>query len=149
MPFTPHDLGLHKLLKLLSPAVRPVLNRATNKRLKNAVNIADLRACAETRLHKMCFGYLDSGGDDEVTLRRNHDAYSQIEMHFQVRTSLIHYQFLHDGVEGVGRVGATPGLEHHNIRTPGVATLLCLPHCRQQNVPHRRRGSCSTRSCSP
>ena len=32
----------------------------------------------------MCFGYLDSGGDDEVSLRRNHDAYTQLEMHFQV-----------------------------------------------------------------
>ena len=49
----------------------------------------------------MCFGYLDSGGDDEVdsqimdsqvlnpfpfqvTLRRNKDAYSELEMHFHV-----------------------------------------------------------------
>ena len=84
MPITPHDLGLNKLLKIFNPLVRPVLNRAPNKRLKNAVNIADLRACAESRVHKMCFGHLDSGGDDEVTLRRNHDAYSQLEMHFQV-----------------------------------------------------------------
>ena len=127
MPLTPHDLGLHKLLRLFSPAVRPVLNRGANKRLKNAVNIADLRECAETRLHKMCFGYLDSGGDDEVTLRRNHDAFSQIEMHFQVRTSLL-YCSANDGVTGVGRVGAPPGPEHHNIRAPGVATFLCLPH---------------------
>jgi len=36
----------------------------------------------------MCFGYLDSGGDDEVSLRRNHDAYTQIEMHFKVLAGL-------------------------------------------------------------
>ena len=88
MPITPHDLGLHKLLKIFSPLVRPMLNRGSNKRLKKAVNISDLRACAESRVHSMCFGYLDSGGDDEVTLRRNHDAYSQLEMHFQVRRHL-------------------------------------------------------------
>ena len=84
MPVTPHDLKLNRLLKLIDPLVRPLINRPTNKRLRNAVNIADLRACAESRVHKMCFGYLDSGGDDEVTLRRNHDAFSQLEMHFQV-----------------------------------------------------------------
>jgi len=88
MPLTPHDLGLHKLLKLFTPLVRPVLNRGPNKRLRKAVNIADLRACAEARVHSMCFGYLDSGGDDEVTLRRNHDAYSQLEMHFKVLSGL-------------------------------------------------------------
>ena len=82
---TPHQLGLHRLLSPLSPLVRPLINRAANKRLRKAVNISDLRACAEARVHKMCFGYLDSGGDDEVTLRRNHDAFSQLEMHFQVK----------------------------------------------------------------
>lgn len=84
MPLTPHDLGLHKLLKLFSPLVKPVVNKAAVRRLKAAVNIADVRRCAEKRVHSMCFGYLDSGGDDEVSLRRNHDAYTQLEMHFQV-----------------------------------------------------------------
>ena len=84
MPLTPHDLGLHKLLKLFSPLVRPLLNTGATKRLRSAVNIADVRSCAEQRTHSMCFGYLDSGGDDEVSLRRNHDAYTQLEMHFKV-----------------------------------------------------------------
>lgn len=69
MPVTPHSLGLHKLLRFLTPAVRPVLNRGSRRRLREAVNIADLRAAAEKRVHSMCFGYLDSGGDDEVRLR--------------------------------------------------------------------------------
>ena len=75
MPLTPHSLGLHKLLGLFSPAVRPIINRSvtrcfcsdcgvfhfpskykrsedcfmilfhrgSRKRLRSAVNIADLR----------------------------------------------------------------------------------------------------------
>lgn len=88
MPVTPHSLGLHKVLRLLSPALRPLLNRGSRRRLREAVNIADLRAAAENRVHSMCFGYLDSGGDDEVTLRRNKDAYSELEMHFHVLAGL-------------------------------------------------------------
>ena len=88
MPVTPHSLGLHRLLRYVSPLVRPGLNRGSRRRLREAVNIADLRAAAEQRVHSMCFGYLDSGGDDEVTLRRNKDAYSELEMHFQVLAGL-------------------------------------------------------------
>jgi isopentenyl diphosphate isomerase/L-lactate dehydrogenase-like FMN-dependent dehydrogenase len=36
----------------------------------------------------MCFGYLDSGGDDEVTIRRNKDAYNEYELHFKVLSGL-------------------------------------------------------------
>ena len=71
MPITPHSVGLHKLLGLFSPAVRPIVNRqvkiqqkgffntflckrivfmvievvfrGSRKRLRSAVNIADLR----------------------------------------------------------------------------------------------------------
>ena len=84
MPLTPHTFGLHHLLKLFTPLAKPILNRPSLKRLRKAVNVADVRACAQQRVHSMCFGYLDSGGDDEVSLRRNHDAYTQIEMHFKV-----------------------------------------------------------------
>jgi len=85
---TPHSLGLHKLLRLFNPLVRPIVNRGPNRRLREAVNVADVRKCAEGRVHKMCFGYLDSGGDDEVTIRRNKDAFSQLEMHFHVLAGL-------------------------------------------------------------
>ena len=84
MPVTPHTFGLNHLLKFFTPLARPILNRPSLKRLRRAVNVADVRACAQQRVHSMCFGYLDSGGDDEVSLRRNHDAYTQIEMHFKV-----------------------------------------------------------------
>ena len=32
----------------------------------------------------MVFDYLDGGADDEITLRRNKDAYSELEMHYRV-----------------------------------------------------------------
>eukprot|EP00088_Acartia_fossae_P016889 TRINITY_DN1951_c0_g1_i2.p1 TRINITY_DN1951_c0_g1~~TRINITY_DN1951_c0_g1_i2.p1 ORF type:complete len:434 (+),score=24.96 TRINITY_DN1951_c0_g1_i2:67-1368(+) len=85
---TPHKLGLHNLLKFLSPVLRPVLNIPTKRRLENAVNIADLRLCAEKRLPRMIFGYLDTGSDDEISLRRNKDAYTQYDMHFKVLAGL-------------------------------------------------------------
>ena len=37
---------------------------------------------------KMVFDYLDGGSDDEITLRRNKDAYSQIEMHYKVLSGI-------------------------------------------------------------
>ena len=35
-------------------------------------------------MHRMCFGYLDSGADDEVTLRRSKDAFLERELHYRV-----------------------------------------------------------------
>ena len=35
------------------------------------VNIADLRRCAERRLPRVVFDYIDGGADGEVTLREN------------------------------------------------------------------------------
>ena len=117
MPLTPHSLGLHKLLGLFSPAVRPIINRSLlgafvwivlffisppntrevktaswfcftgeaekdcallwilltwgaskiiSKKSDSFCFIMMTREAAEARVHKMCFGYLDSGGDDEV-----------------------------------------------------------------------------------
>ena len=141
MPLTPHDLGLHKLLKLFTPLVRPLVNRAGARRLRKAVNIADVRSCAEKRVHSMCFGYLDSGGDDEVSLRRNHDAYTQLEMHFQVLTS--HNQmktfFVVKPCPGPSRHPATPGFEYSVIWPGCLPPLLHLSHCGQQDVPPRGR----------
>lgn len=36
----------------------------------------------------MCFGYLDSGADDEVTLRRNKDAFLNYALHYQILPGL-------------------------------------------------------------
>jgi hypothetical protein len=48
---TPHSMGLNKILKPLDPIVRPLLNYNAEKRLKAAINIADLRVAAEKRMH--------------------------------------------------------------------------------------------------
>ena len=85
---TPHSLGLHKILSLLSPLVRPVVNWNAERRLANAVNVSDIRDCAKQRAHKMVFDYLDSGADDEVTLRRNKDAFVDLEFHYKVLAGL-------------------------------------------------------------
>jgi isopentenyl diphosphate isomerase/L-lactate dehydrogenase-like FMN-dependent dehydrogenase len=45
---------------------------------RNAVNISDLRGLAGKRLPRVVFDYLDGGADDEVTLRRNCEAFGAI-----------------------------------------------------------------------
>ena len=85
---TPHSLGLHKLLRPLRPLVNPFVEAGAKRRLRNAVNIADLRECARKRAHLMVFDYLDSGADDELALRRAKDAYSELELHYNVLAGL-------------------------------------------------------------
>ena len=50
---SPHDLGLHHVLKPLRPLVNPLVGTLAKRRLEKAVNIADLRMCAKKRAHKM------------------------------------------------------------------------------------------------
>ena len=40
-----------------------------------------VREAAEARVHSMCFGYLDSGGDDEVVQRLHCDHY-RVHYHY-------------------------------------------------------------------
>lgn len=83
---TPHKLGLHKVLKHIP--LNALFDAPSKRRLAKAVNIADLRLCAKARAHKMVFDYLDAGADDEISLRRGKDAYSQLEMHYHVLSGL-------------------------------------------------------------
>jgi len=83
---TPHKLGLHKILKHIP--LNAIFDAPSKRRLAKAVNIADLRLCAKARAHKMVFDYLDSGADDEISLRRAKDAYSELEMHYKVLAGL-------------------------------------------------------------
>jgi hypothetical protein len=87
MPF--HRLGVHKVLSQV-PLVGKTLNYSFALGVKNAVNTADLRLVAKSRAHKMAFGYLDAGSDDEISLRRGKDAYSELGMHFHVLSGLQH-----------------------------------------------------------
>merc|ERR1719162_703861 len=63
-------------------------SRRERPRLAKAINISDLRDCAKMRAHKMVFDYLDSGADDEISLRRGKDAYSELEMHYKILSGL-------------------------------------------------------------
>lgn len=76
--------GLEPWLSRLRPWVSSHLDIFSRRRLANAVNIADLRLCAERRAHRMVFDYIDSGADDEITLRRNKRALDEIELHYHV-----------------------------------------------------------------
>eukprot|EP00546_Thalassionema_frauenfeldii_P015731 CAMPEP_0178912318 /NCGR_PEP_ID=MMETSP0786-20121207/10195_1 /TAXON_ID=186022 /ORGANISM="Thalassionema frauenfeldii, Strain CCMP 1798" /LENGTH=431 /DNA_ID=CAMNT_0020584885 /DNA_START=158 /DNA_END=1453 /DNA_ORIENTATION=+ len=82
MIFNPHKFGIHKLLKNIP--LNGVFDAPYRAAVKKAVNIADLRSIAKARAHKMVFDYLDAGGDDEITLRRQKDAYTQLECHYKV-----------------------------------------------------------------
>lgn len=48
--------------------------------IKNAISIEDLRKIAKQKLPRMVFDYIDGGADDEITLRRNHERYKDIEL---------------------------------------------------------------------
>ncbi|MEO0413284.1 MAG: alpha-hydroxy acid oxidase [Pseudomonadota bacterium] len=48
--------------------------------LDDCYNIADLRRLAKRRAHKMVFDYIDGAADDEVTLARNNNDFSDIDL---------------------------------------------------------------------
>mmetsp|Transcript_102252 Transcript_102252/g.286677 ORF Transcript_102252/g.286677 Transcript_102252/m.286677 type:complete len:432 (-) Transcript_102252:51-1346(-) len=86
MIFNPHKLGVHKVLQHIP--LNAIFDAPYQAALKKAVNIADLRVIAKSRAHKMVFDYLDAGADDEISLRRGKDAYSQLEMHYKVLSGI-------------------------------------------------------------
>lgn len=52
MMFNPHKLGIHKILKHIP--LNALFDAPYKARLRRAVNIADLRAIAKARAHKVC-----------------------------------------------------------------------------------------------
>lgn len=59
---------------LASPASFPLM------KLQDALNIADLRLVAKSKLPRMVFDYIDGGADDEVTLHRSVSRYDDYEL---------------------------------------------------------------------
>jgi len=53
-------------------------------RIKNALNIGDLRKLAKARMPKMAFDYIDGGADDEVTLARSVSRFDDYELVWNV-----------------------------------------------------------------
>ena len=47
-------------------------------RFPRVINIEDLRRLAQRRLPRLVFAYIDGGAEDEVTLRENHRAFSDV-----------------------------------------------------------------------
>lgn len=86
MIFNPHKLGVHKVLQHIP--LGAVFDAPYKRAVQKAVNIADLRMIAKSRAHKMVFDYLDAGADDEISLRRGKDAYTELEMHYKVLSGI-------------------------------------------------------------
>jgi len=80
---------LHRLLQPHLAALRPLVSLVDalpRRRLAAAINVADVRECARARAHRMVFGYLDSGADDGIALRRSNEAFSTLELHYRVNS---------------------------------------------------------------
>jgi 4-hydroxymandelate oxidase len=50
----------------------------------DALNLSELEPLARAKLAEMSYAYYASGSDDEITLRRNQDAYRDLELHYRV-----------------------------------------------------------------
>lgn len=71
-------MGIVRTLRSVASFSRPTLSRRTRK-LERAANIADLRLLARARLPRGIFDYIDGGAEDEITMRRNSDAFRDFE----------------------------------------------------------------------
>jgi L-lactate dehydrogenase (cytochrome) len=69
------------MLKTLQSVVRfrPVHLRANDRRLSSVASVADYRRIARRRLPRGVFDYVDGGAEDELTLRRNSEAFQRLE----------------------------------------------------------------------
>lgn len=71
-------MGIVRTLRSVASFSRPTLSRRTRK-LERAANITDLRTLARARLPRGIFDYIDGGAEDEITMRRNSDAFRDYE----------------------------------------------------------------------
>ena len=60
--------------------VQPILDKPFLTKIKEAININDLRKIAKNRSHPMVFAYLDGGADDEIALKRSVTSFKNIEL---------------------------------------------------------------------
>lgn len=69
------------MLKTLRSVVRfrPVNLSSTDRGLSTAADVADYRRLARRRLPRGVFDYVDGGAEDELTLRRNNEAFRRLE----------------------------------------------------------------------
>src|SRR6266567_1799187 len=69
------------MLKTLRSVLRfrPVHLRAADRRLSTVASVADYRRLARRRLPRGVFDYVDGGAEDELSLRRNSEAFRRLE----------------------------------------------------------------------
>jgi L-lactate dehydrogenase (cytochrome) len=92
-----------ELAPLLRPA--PFVRDATERRLRRAASIADLREIARRRTPRAVFDYCDGSADGEHTLRRAREAFTRVEF----RPSVLHdVSAVDTGRDILGRRSAFP-----------------------------------------
>ena len=78
-------------------------------RVKQCVNLSDLRDAAKRRAHRMVFDYIDGGADDELALRLNSSAFGD-------------YQIRHKVLTGVDEIDTTTSLLGTPVSVPFFAS---------------------------
>lgn len=68
------------VFNFFKPFIFPLLDMPSKNRIKNAVNIEDLRKAAEKRSHSMVFAYLDGGADAERALTNSIKSFHDIKL---------------------------------------------------------------------
>ena len=71
-------MGLVTTLRSVARFAHPTLSRRT-RMLHRVANVADLRRQAQRRLPAGIFDYIDGAAEDEITVRRNSEAFSQFD----------------------------------------------------------------------
>jgi len=71
-------MGIIRTLRSVARFSVPTLSRQ-KRRFERAANIADLRLIAKSRLPHGIFDYIDGAAEDEITMRRNAEAFQQYE----------------------------------------------------------------------
>ncbi|KAH8062258.1 very-long-chain-(S)-2-hydroxy-acid oxidase [Aureococcus anophagefferens] len=66
------------------PTLMPIIDAPSQKRVRDAASIEDLRKAAEKRMHAMTYGYLAGGADEEIALRRSVSCYEDVELRHAV-----------------------------------------------------------------
>jgi isopentenyl diphosphate isomerase/L-lactate dehydrogenase-like FMN-dependent dehydrogenase len=103
------------------------------------INVADMRRAAQSRLPKAVFDYLDGGADDEITMRDNLNAFS--ELRFRPRSGLdageldLSVRVLGEKIElpimlgpvGYSRLFHPRGEMAGTLAAGRVGTIFCVP----------------------
>src|SRR5579875_2481155 len=139
------------------------------RRLARAYSIEDLRRLARRRIPSGAFAYIEGGGDDEVTMRRNRAAFEDYELlprvlrdvsEIDLRTSVLGTPlalpfalapigsprlFHHDGELATARAAKRAGIA---FSLSSSATGPCCSPWTPRSGPNGN-GSCVPGSCSP